>query len=332
LKQLQVGFLGLSHPHCGGRLKAVTTLDETSLNWVYDENQILSQNTAKEFTTQAPSSPLEALAQSQTELIVIEGNNLECARYAEMSLKAGKHVLVEKPGGPNHHAIQQVAEMAKNTAKQCFVGYHLRFSPSVQDGIKFLKAGILGRVTTARFHAAVMAPALTDKWFCDPADRGGLVFLDFCHLLDILILAFGQPTNAIGTIRKLAGLPEHPFEDSATFLFEFGDILTAGDCCGWEANEWITTWDVQIFGTEGTLRIGIHPPTIELFLRTQQSPFSEGWNGRQWDNYDGDENYKREFQDLTKTILQGTESSACSIQNAAEISQIIEQLYQMNRL
>lgn len=332
MKPLQVGFLGLSHPHCRGRLNAVAKIDETTLTWVCDQNQTLAQAIAGEFRASVCPSPQDALQQKDTDLVVIEGDNQECERYARTAIQAGKNVLVEKPAGPSPASIQKTAELASQSQRRCWVGYHLRFSPSVQEGLSLYRSGILGEVTTARFHAAVMSPALTDKWFCDPNDRGGLVFLDFCHLLDILMLTFGHPTHAVARIRKLGGMPEHPFEDSAAFIFEFGDILAAGDCCGWEANDWIQTWDVQLFGTEGTLRIGIHPPRLELFLREERPPFPHGWNERAWPNYDGEANYEREIQDIARAIGQGSSPAACSIQEAADVGRVLERLYQMNEL
>src|SRR5438876_10726053 len=121
----------------------------------------------------------------------------------------------------------------------CQVSYHLRYSPSVTKALQVVAGGTLGRITTARFHAAVMQPWLTNEWFCDTNDMGGMVFLDFCHMLDLLSLFLGQPTVHKSFITKLSKVPEHPFEDSAAFILQFGDVLAAGDCCGWEANDWI---------------------------------------------------------------------------------------------
>jgi predicted dehydrogenase len=209
----------------------------------------------------------------------------------------------------------------------CQVGYHLRYSPAVIRARELVEQGYLGRITTARFHCAVMAPWLTNPWFCDPADRGGLVYLDFCHMLDLLSLFLGMPEEAVVRMIKLEGMPEHPFEDSAAFVFRFGDVLAAGDCCGWEAEDWVQSWSIELYGTQGTLRVGVHPPAIDLFLRQARAPYAAGWTRTTNPAYDGNLNYAVELREARRRILARQTPAGADIQHALRLVEILDALY-----
>jgi predicted dehydrogenase len=272
------------------------------------------------------------LLKAGLDFVVIEGTNTQCAAFALEAAKAKVPMVIEKPGAQNLDALRKVAEAAERSRVFCQVGYHLRYSPAVQRVREIVEQGYLGRITTARFHCAVMAPALTNEWFCDPQDRGGLVYLDFCHMLDLLTLFLGMPAEALVRFRKLEGVPEHPFEDSAAFVFRFGDVLAAGDCCGWEAEDWVRSWSIELYGTQGTLRVGIHPPAVDLYLRQARAPYPAGWTRSLDAAYDGDQNYAAELREARRRILVGQTPSGADIQHALRLGEILDALYRSQGL
>jgi predicted dehydrogenase len=324
---LGVGFLAVSHPHCSGRANAVLALESVHLAGAFDSDESVCQKFTETYGAEKYRSAADLLADENVHCVIIEGTNLQNSELAIACAKAKKPMLLEKPGANNLENMLKVMHEVESSGITAQVGYHLRYSPSIEKAREILSGGLLGRITTARFHAAVMAPWLTDFWFCDPNDRGGLVFNDFCHMLDLLCLLLGNVTSAQGVIKKLDGVPEHPFEDSAAFVFEFGDVVCAGDVCGWEANDWIETWDIQLFGTEGTLQIGIHPPSLKLFLNTPSGTYAKGWN--EWSDlsFDGEMNYHREINDFATSLLLRKPSMGARITDAVNVLSWIDRLY-----
>lgn len=324
---LGVGFLAVSHPHCSGRANAVMALESVHLAGAFDPDESVCQHFAETYGVEKYSSAADLLSDENVQCVIIEGTNIQNAELAIACAKARKPMLLEKPGANNLENLMKVVREVEASGVKAQVGYHLRYSPSIERAREILSRGLLGRITTARFHAAVMAPWLTDFWFCDPNDQGGLVFNDFCHMLDLLCWFLGGATSAQGVIKKLGGVPEHPFEDSAAFVFEFGDVACAGDVCGWEANDWIETWDIQFYGTEGTLQVGIHPPWLKLFLKTPFGPYAKGWN--EWSDlsFDGEMNYQREIEDFAASILFEKPSIGSKITDAAHVMSWVDRLY-----
>ena len=111
------------------------------------------------------------------------------------ALKAGCHVLCEKPPALN---VQQAQEMAAEAAKQgrrLAFGLHQRFSEQVETAHAYLKAGRLGEV----YHASVELfrrrgiPGL-GSWFTTKAMAGGGALIDIgVHELDKTHYLMGQP-------------------------------------------------------------------------------------------------------------------------------------------
>ncbi len=329
-KSIRLGFLGVSHPHAGGRANVLTRIPELDLIGAFEPEAAHRESFASAQGVPVLDTTERFFDQLRPELVIIEGTNRFNAEMALEAAERGVPMLIEKPGAHNLATLRTVQAAVAKSGVFCQVGYHLRYAPSVEPALRLLADRRLGRLTTVRFHAAVMAPWLTDPWFCDAEDRGGLVYLDFCHMLDLLILMLGKPTAHRSRIRKLEGLPEHPFEDSAAFLLEFGEVLAAGDCCGWEANDWIESWRIELYGIDGTLEIGLHPPFTRLFRRQAVGELPAGFSGQSHPAFEGEENYARELRDITDCVLTGRPPRGATIDEALTVVEIMEEMYRQN--
>lgn len=324
---LRIGVLGATHPHFAGRKGCIERDPNLTLTALCDPDPDACQALAQQCRVPAYADPRDLLVKAPVDLVLIESTNRLNGEFAEQAARAGKGILLEKPGARNLADLRRLANVVEETGAFCHVGYHLRYAPSVRLAYDMVQRGLLGKITTGRFHCACMKPWLTDPWFCDTEDMGGLVFLDFCHMLDLLMLFLGEPDEGHAMIRKLDDVPAHPFEDSATFQLRFGDTLIAGDCCGWEANDWITTWDVELYGTEGTLRFGIHPPWVKLYLTEARDGYQKGWNTFERPNYDGEENYAEELRDVRDRFLRDRDPGGADVFQAVRVVEWIERFY-----
>ena len=330
--QIGVSILGGSHPHCDGRVNAILRNPNTFLNSVFDKRPEVCDRISKKSGAKIAGTPEEVLHDPNAHLILIEGTNSECSEYALMAAATSKAMLLEKPGAENERRMQQVFDAVSEHNVFCQIGYHLRYSPSVTAVKGLIEGGTIGQVTTARFHAAVMQPWLTSEWFCDPNDRGGMVHNDFCHMLDLLQMFFGPATAHHSFVSKREDVPRHIFEDSAGSVIQFEDTIAAGDCCGWETNEWITTWDIQFFGTKGSIRMGVHPPVYDVYLPEASESFPKGWSRHGNPEFDGEENYYLEIADLVAQLEAGADPRGCNVHEALSVQKVIEEMYAANGL
>lgn len=110
------------------------------------------------------------------------------------ALKAGKHVLCEKPFAMNVKEAKQVVDTAKKSRKTFMVGMNFRFNPDVQKVKMFTERGDLGNVYHARAHWMRRAgiPRI-GSWFTQKKYSGGGGMLDIgVHLLDATLHLMGS--------------------------------------------------------------------------------------------------------------------------------------------
>jgi predicted dehydrogenase len=182
---MNVGFLGVSHPHAEGRKFAVNKLSCNVLG-VCENNESILKRFIENTAYPTFKSQKELLENENLDLVIIEGRNKENYENALLCIEYKKPFLIEKPGGANINQIHEIQKSATQNNVFHQVGYHMRYSPSVLYTKQQLSNKQIGNIHTARFHASVQKPWLTNKWFCDPDDRGGLVFLDCCHMIDLI--------------------------------------------------------------------------------------------------------------------------------------------------
>lgn len=118
----------------------------------------------------------EALADPRIDVMHLAVPNNLHAPYAKAALKAGKHVLCEKPLATSSAESAELVELARITGLVGAVNYNLRFYPLVQEARQLVRQGKLGR--TFLIHGSYLQDWLlfdTDwTWRLDPATGGSL--------------------------------------------------------------------------------------------------------------------------------------------------------------
>ena len=80
------------------------------------------------------------------------------AAVAIEALRAGKHVLVEKPMALDSEAAEQMLSAAKAAGKMLMVGQVLRFFPAYRAMADEVKSGRVGKVHSVLFRRRCAAP------------------------------------------------------------------------------------------------------------------------------------------------------------------------------
>ncbi|HTL52436.1 MAG TPA: Gfo/Idh/MocA family oxidoreductase, partial [Planctomycetota bacterium] len=183
------------------------------------------------------------------------------------ALKAGKHVLCEKPIALNAVEGAEMVAAAKKAKKKLQIGLHFHFDPRVQALKRFINEGAVGRAYYTRVQALRVRGIPTWGVFTNKKLQGGGPVVDIgVHMLyaAMYLLGFpkpvsvsGQTFNFIGTAKPSYGawgLWDHTkfeIEDSAMAFvrFENGHVLVLET--SFTANIEKDVWNVQIFGDKG---------------------------------------------------------------------------------
>ncbi len=115
------------------------------------------------------------------------------------ALRAGKHVLVEKPLALDGESADLLVEEARHSGKILMTGHVLRFIPEYRALAEILKEGRLGAVRSSFFRRRCGAPAWS-RWMTDASRSGGAVMDLLIHDIDYCLHLYGKPAvvSAVG--------------------------------------------------------------------------------------------------------------------------------------
>jgi predicted dehydrogenase len=142
------------------------------------------------------------------------------AKYAVQALRAGKHVICEKPMARNSAQAAQMVAAAKKARRMLFVAHCIRFWPAYEMAREMLRSGKYGRLLSANFVRVGGRPLWGWKnWFMDPA-RSGAAALDLhIHDADYILFALGKP-KAVRSVGS--GFARGRFDHIVT-AYDYGD-------------------------------------------------------------------------------------------------------------
>ena len=155
------------------------------------------------------------LADADVEAVYISTTNEKHLPQALAAIRAGKHVLCEKPLALTlDDAVAMVR--AADEAKVVFAtNHHLRCAGSHRAVHSLIASGRIGRVLSLRLHHAVFLPPHLQGWRINAPDAGGGVIPDITvHDADVARFLLGEDPVSVVAQMASSGLGDG-VEDSA---------------------------------------------------------------------------------------------------------------------
>ena len=152
-------------------------------------------------TIRSYSSVAELLTDSNLELVVVNTPSSTHFELASQAMRAGKHVLLEKPVATSVVQLQELLALAKQTGRHLLAYQNRRWDSDFGAVARVLAGGQLGQLLEAHMRFDRYKPALNTKKFKEePGPGAGLLYDLGPHLIDQAISLFGQPLNCHKTL------------------------------------------------------------------------------------------------------------------------------------
>jgi predicted dehydrogenase len=208
---------------------------------------------AAQFGAKAWRTIEEALADSNVHAVYVGTPVFLHAPQTIESLRAGKHVLCEKPMAMNEAEARSMVRAAEESGKTFGVAYYRRCYPKVQRAKQLLEAGAIGKPVFAELTNHMWFDGSGDRgWLFDPAKAGGGPLLDIAsHRIDVLNFLFGQPLRATGQLSNV--VHHYAVEDNATVMVEYAGGVRGIVDVRWHSK--INRDECRIRGTEGEMEM-----------------------------------------------------------------------------
>lgn len=201
-----IGAMGSTHFACyrnnpGAQLRAICDRSQARLRGDWSDISLnLDPNAEKQMVDLSGVKTYtefdEMIADSELDLIDI---CLPTPLHAQMTiaaLRAGKHVLCEKPMAMNGEQCAQMEAAMRETGKQLMIGQCLRYWPQYVIAHQHIQGSEWGRVLSAEFHRSADVPGNSfEGWMAQGAQSGGAVLDMHIHDVDAALWWFGAPDS-----------------------------------------------------------------------------------------------------------------------------------------
>ena len=263
---IKVGIIGC------GKIAQVRHIPEYAANphaevyGFYDINQARAQELAEKYGGKAYASYEELLADPAIEAVSVCAANHAHAEISIAALKAGKHVLCEKPMAISLEECEAMVAAAKETGKYLMIGQNQRLAKAHSKAKELIEQGAIGKVLTFR---TIFGHGGPETWSVDPgknvwffdktkAAMGAMADLGI-HKTDMIQYVLGSKivkTQAVLTTLDKRDATGHLIgvDDNAICIYQMENGVIGTMTASWTyyAAEDNTT---VIYGTKGELRL-----------------------------------------------------------------------------
>lgn len=285
----------------------------------------------------------DILSDAEVELVIVNTpNNAHYAQAAD-ALRAGKHVVVEKPFTVTTSEADALIELAAQQQRVLTVFQNRRWDNDFLTVQKVLSEGLLGKLVECEIHYDRFRNYIEpDTWKEEAAPGTGILYNLGSHIIDQALVLFGMPRYVdarIGIQR-----PGGRVDDFFDIRMEYEGllvILKSSYLVREQGPRFI------LHGTEGSfLKRGLDPQ--EQALKDKQTPGSPGWgvedrSQQGWINttFKGKDlvgpyetipgNYMKYYDSVWAALRKG-EPLAVTARQARDVIAIIEACQESNRL
>lgn len=181
------------------------------------------------------------------------------AEHSMAALKAGKHIVCEKPMALTKADCEKIIFQSLQVSKQVFCVMQNRYSPPSVWIKKVVEENVLGKVFMVQVNCYWNRDERYYKpgvWKGDAKLDGGTLFTQFSHFVDIMYWLFGDITDIKANFHDFNHQTLTDFEDSGMVHFNF--VNGGMGCINYSTSVWNTNLEssLTVIGEKGSVKIG----------------------------------------------------------------------------
>lgn len=193
------------------------------------------------------------------ELISVCTPNGMHAEHSIKALRAGKHVLCEKPMAITVKDCEKMISEAERANKRLFIVKQNRFNPPIQALKKIIDEGKLGKILNVQVNCFWNRNEdyyTSSDWRGTKSLDGGTLFTQFSHFIDLLYWIIGDVQDVLTMTDNYMHKNQIEFEDTGVIALRFdGGVLGT---IHYTVNSFKKNMEgsITIFGEKGTVKVG----------------------------------------------------------------------------
>jgi len=192
----------------------------------------------------------DLLACDEVQAVYIAVPTYRHCDLAVQAMRAGKHVLCEKPMAMNPAECEQMIAVAEETQRKLAIGYMMRFHACHRKLKEMIDAGELGTLVMGRAQLTCWYPRIEGAWRQDPALGGGGALMDMgSHCIDLLEMFCGPAREVTALSGNL--VQDYPVEDSMVVALRFASGALGIVDCHFNVPDEASVNMLEMYGSRG---------------------------------------------------------------------------------
>ena len=314
-KSISIGIIGAG-AIAQAYVQAIQGTEEAKLVGVADPRLDAAKAVAEQTKCKAYKSHTDLLEAGKCDAVIICTPPATHPDICTDVLKAGVHVLCEKPIAITSASAQDMMATAEKEGRILTMGSKFRYVNDVIKAKSIVSSGILGDIVLFE-NAFTGWVNMTKRWNSNPEISGGGVLIDNgTHSVDIMRYFLGP----IAEVQAVEGkrLQSEAVEDTVRIFAHSADGVMGSVDLSWSLNKELGTY-IEIYGSEGTIKVGWKESRYRQSSSADWVAFGSG--------YDKVQAFTSQIENFCRAI-RGEEALLITAEDALASVRVVEAAYQ----
>ena len=314
---MKILFYGFRHAHIEGLYERAKNNPRVSIAACLEEDEEARKGVSERLGVTFDEKPYEEWLRTDVDAVAIGGRYGDRGRAIIKALRAGKHVIADKPICTCLEEYEEIARLTKEKGLKVACMLDLRYMPSARAAAELLQSGRLGEVRSISFTGQhCLDYTHRPKWYFEKGMHGGTLNDLAIHGVDLISFLTGYRMREVNAARcwNAYATEAKDFKDCATYMatLENGAGVIADVSYSAPSQIYVSEiyWNFKFWCDNGLLTFNITNPNAKVYYAGEREPKTvEGIKDAK--------NYLDDFIDEIETDGKAfTESVLCATEQA----------------
>ena len=322
---------------CGGiantrTIPGMLLAENATLVAVMDIDASLAEQVGKKYEVPFVCDSVDVILAQDIDAVYIATPVFCHKEQAIAAMRAGKHILIEKPVGLTVEEVKELRDIAQQENVKIGVGMMMRFHTYHQKMKEIIAAGKMGDIVSMRAQFTCWYPEIKGSWRQIKKLSGGGALIDLgVHAIDLLQYVSGLTASGICAMCDTQTF-QYEVDDSASLLLKMNNGAHAYVDVNFNIPDEAVKSRLEIYGTKGSLiaddtlsQVEDGSARITLLEEADQEQENSVVNSYFLESAKGNM-YTKEIESFSYAVMNDTKP-AVSIEDAIVVQQITEAAY-----
>lgn len=274
---MNIAFAGFRHYHIMTLYEMAEKNPDTNIVACYEANEDARNKAVSTHNVNFTHATYEDVLNDKNVEVVAIGDYYSIrGQMVIQALKAGKHVICDKPICTDLKELDEIERLHKETGLVVMCMLDLRYAHYSEKAKELIESGKIGKLTIGAFTAQhCLAYGTRPGWYFEEGCHGGTINDIAIHGVDLFRYMTGKELSKINYAKTWnLYADKHPhFKDCGQFVAEMGDFTISADVsyASPACNVTLPTyWEFTIWGLKGMMRFNYAEKIIRIYTDKEE--------------------------------------------------------------